>query len=367
MERNIPVTQPFLPPLEELLPHLQKIWDAKWLTNAGPLHQQLEKQLAEYLGVPYLSLFSNGTIALMVALRALKIQGEVITTPYSFVATTHSLLWNNITPVFADIDTTTCNLDPEKIEAAITPETRAIMPVHCYGTPCDVERINDIAKRYGLKVIYDAAHAFAVDYKGQSLLNHGDLSILSFHATKVFNTIEGGAIICQDAETKQYIDHLKNFGFVDETVVVATGINGKMNEIQAAFGLLQLEHIATALEKRKQIADLYRKRLEAIPGVTPVPQHPEASSNNSYFPVLIDHPYPRTRDQLYQHLRENKILSRRYFYPLISEFPMYKDLPSSAAENLPVAHSIANRILCLPIYPNLTLSEANHIIDLVAS
>lgn len=358
--KPITVTQPYLPPLEEFLPYLQQIWGSKWLTNNGPFHQQFEKTLCEYLGVENLALFTNATIALVTALQTLRITGEVITTPYSFVATTHSLFWNDIQPVFVDIDPLTMNLNADKIEAAITPKTTAIMPVHCYGYPCNVERIQQIADTYGLKVIYDAAHAFGVRYKGQSLLKHGDLSVLSFHATKVFNTFEGGAIVCPDAKTKQRIDYLKNFGIADEVTVVAPGINGKMSEIQAAFGMLQLKHIDRAIQKRQAVDRHYREVLIEIPGIT-FPQAPADTIHNySYFPILVEPDFPVSRDQLYYRLQAADVYARRYFYPLISDLPLYRGLPSASGENLPVAKSISDRILCLPIYPDMT--EDDHAI-----
>ena len=353
--KPIYITQPVLPPLEDFIPYLQEIWDNKILTNGGPFHQQLEQALCNYLGVKHLALFANGTLALVTALQALRITGEVITTPYSFVATSHSLLWNGIKPVFVDIDPNTLNLNPDKIEAAITPQTTAIMPVHCYGHPCDVERIQKIADNYGLKVIYDAAHAFGVQNQDGSILNHGDLSILSFHATKVFNTFEGGAIICPDAKTKQRIDHLKNFGFVDEVTVVATGINGKMSEFNAALGLLQLKGINEALQKRKVIDSHYRAALVGIKGIQCLTDAGEQEANYSYFPILVQADYPLSRDDLYQKLKDNSIYARRYFYPLISDFPMYRGLPSSTPFNLPVARKAANEVICLPIYPDLDI------------
>lgn len=353
MSDKIFVTQPYLPPLEEFLPYLEQIWENKILTNNGPFHEQLEQALSDYLGIEYLSLFTNGTIALVTALQTLRIAGEVITTPYSFVATAHSLLWNNITPVFVDIDPVTMNLDPEKIEAAITPRTTAILPVHCYGNPCDVERIQQIADTYGLRVIYDAAHAFGVKYKGASLLKHGDLSVLSFHATKVFNTFEGGAIVCRDSKTKRRIDYLKNFGFADEVTVTAPGINGKMSEINAAFGLLQLQYIDNALDRRRKIEAQYRKRLANVPGIALLPLQADTTTNASYFPILVTEKYPISRDDLYQKLKENGISGRRYFFPLISDMPMYRGLSSARRENLPLAVEAANQVLCLPIYPEL--------------
>ncbi|MEJ2793817.1 DegT/DnrJ/EryC1/StrS family aminotransferase [Iodobacter sp. LRB] len=359
----ISVTQPFLPPLEEFIPYLEQIWDNKWLTNNGPFHQQLESALCDYLGVEHISLFTNGTIALVTALQALKITGEVITTPYSFVATAHSLLWNDLKPVFVDIDQQTFNLDPKKIEAAITPQTTAIMPVHCYGNPCDVKAIQKIADNYGLRVIYDAAHAFGVNYQGQSVLRHGDLSVLSFHATKVFNTFEGGAIISPDAKTKQRIDYLKNFGFADEVTVTAPGINGKMSEFQAAFGMLQLKYIDTAIAKRKNIDNQYRESLANIVGITIPDTVMQTENNYSYFPVLIEESYPLTRDELYLKLKENDILSRRYFFPLISDMPMYRGMPSAAPGSLPVAKEMADKVLCLPIFTELLSADVERIVS----
>jgi dTDP-4-amino-4,6-dideoxygalactose transaminase len=357
------VTQPDLPPLEAFLPYLEQIWESRILTNGGPFHKQFEAALADYLGVKHVSLFTNATIALVTALQALRVSGEVITTPYSFVATAHSLMWNGLKPVFVDIDPHTLNLDPAKIEAAITPQTTAILPVHCYGTPCDVEAIQRIADNYNLKVIYDAAHAFGVRREGTSVLQHGDLSVLSFHATKVFNTFEGGAIVSPDAKTKQHIDHLKNFGFVNETTVVATGINGKMSELNAALGLLQLKHVDAAIDRRGQIEALYREALATIPGVRLLSADPDLSRNHSYFPVFIDPEFPLSRDGLYQSLRDAGIHGRRYFYPLISDFPMYRGLPSADARQLPVAQEAAQRVICLPLYPALSDEE---VLDIVS-
>jgi dTDP-4-amino-4,6-dideoxy-D-glucose transaminase len=362
MKQPIFVTRPDLPPLSEFIPYLEQIWENKWLTNNGPFHQQLEEALCSYLGVEHLSLFTNGTIALVTALQTLRITNEVITTPFSFVATAHSLIWNGLTPVFVDIDPVTCNLDPDKIEQAITPRTTAIMPVHCYGTPCNVERIQKIADTYGLKVIYDAAHTFGVKYKGESLLRHGDLSVLSFHATKVYNTFEGGAIVCPDAKTKQRVDYLKNFGFADEVTVMAPGINGKMSEINAAFGLLQLNYVDAAIARRGEIDDLYRAGLDAIKGLTCLPKPPFTEHSFSYFPVLVGKDYPLSRDGLYNKLKEQNIHARRYFYPLISDMPMYRGLPSANQANLPVAEEISQQVLCLPIYPDLQRSEIEQIV-----
>lgn len=366
MDNPIYVTRPSLPPLEEFVESLKEIWDSRWLTNNGPFHEKFEKQLAEYLGVKYISLFSNGTLALITALQTLRITGEVITTPFSFVATTHSLWWNGIKPVFVDIDPVTCNLDPEKIEAAITPQTTAIMPVHVYGTPCDVDKIQKIADTYGLKVIYDAAHAFGVRINEDSVLNFGDLSILSFHATKVFNTIEGGAIICHDETTKKRIDFLKNFGFADETIVVAPGINAKMNEIQAAYGLLQLKYIDGEMAKRKKIADFYDSELVNQKGIVTIKTQPESEKNYCYYPILIDEQLlGKSRDEVYFQLRAKNIYSRRYFYPLISEFPPYRSLQSSDINNLKTAHRISDQVLCLPIYSTLDIETAKIIIDTI--
>ncbi len=361
------VTQPYLPPLEEFMPYLQQIWDSKILTNGGPFHKQLEQALCDYLGVEHIALFTNGTIALVTALQALRVTGEVITTPYSFVATSHSLLWNGIKPVFVDIDPNTFNLDPAKIEAAITPQTTAIMPVHCYGHPCDVDAIQKIADNYNLKVIYDAAHAFGVKDAGGSILRHGDLSVLSFHATKVFNTFEGGAIVCPDAKTKERIDHLKNFGYVGETTVVAPGINGKMSEFNAALGLLQLKYVDRALARRKEIGLAYREKLNSVSGIRCVNNLEETVANYAYFPIFVKNHFPISRDDLYQKLKDNGIHPRRYFYPLISEFPMYRGLPSAQREFLPVATKAAQQVICLPIYPDLALSVAEEITSLIAA
>jgi dTDP-4-amino-4,6-dideoxygalactose transaminase len=359
------VTQPSMPPLEEFVPYLEKIWANKILTNGGPFHQQLENALCDYLGVNHLALFSNGTLALVTALQALRITGEVITTPYSFVATAHSLLWNGIKPVFVDVHPDTLNLDPARIEAAITPQTTAILPVHCYGHPCDVDAIQKIADIYNLKVIYDAAHAFGVRCHCGSVLNHGDLSVLSFHATKVFSTFEGGAIICPDAKTKHRIDHLKNFGFVDETTVVAPGINGKMSEINAAFGMLQLQHIDEAIAKRRAIDAVYRDELKNVPGIRCLQGAGEHVANCAYFPVLVEPEYPCSRDALYRKLKDNNIFARRYFYPLITEFPMYRGMLSANRKNLPVATAAAQQVLCLPIYPALTPDDQRSVISIV--
>lgn len=366
-QKPIYVTQPYLPPLEEFIPYLEQIWENKVLTNNGPFHRQFEAALCEYLGVKHLSLFANGTLALVTALQALRITGEVITTPYSFVATAHSLLWNGIKPVFVDIDPVTLNIDPAKIEAAITPQTTAILPVHCYGNPCDVDAIQQIADNYNLKVIYDAAHAFGVQCHCGSVLNHGDLSVLSFHATKVFNTFEGGAIICPDAKTKQHIDNLKNFGFVGETTVVAPGINAKMQEFSAALGLLQLKHIDTVLARRQEIDRIYRDGLAGLEGIDCLPRSTQTIDNYSYFPVLVGDKYPMSRDELYIKMRSSGVYARRYFYPLISEFPMYRALPSASRANLEQANIVANQVICLPIYPELSSENQRRVIHLIAN
>ncbi|AIU73381.1 aminotransferase [Hafnia alvei FB1] len=363
--KQIPVTQPHLPELSEFISYLEKIWDNKWLTNNGPFHQQLEKELCEYLGVKYISLFNNATIALITALQALRISGEVITTPYSFVATSHSIMWNGLKPVFVDICPETFNIDPKKIEAAITPNTTAIMPVHCYSNPCDVETIQTIADNYGLRVIYDAAHAFGVNYKGKSILDFGDMSILSFHATKVFNTFEGGAIICQDEKTKQRIDRLKNFGIADELTVTAPGINGKMSEINAAFGLVQLKHIDSAISQRAIIDQKYRDELKSIKGITVPKNSSDANSNHSYFPVLIEPEFRMTRDELYEELKAKNILSRRYFYPIISNMPMYRGIESAAVSNLPHSNSTSDKVLCLPIFNEMTKEDFERVIAVI--
>jgi len=365
MRTPIYVTQPVLPPLAEFMPYLEKIWANKILTNGGPFHQELEQALCDYLGIGHISLFANGTLALVTALQALRITGEVITTPYSFVATSHSLLWNGIRPVFVDIDPVTLNLDPCKIEAAITPQTTAIMPVHCYGHPCDVAHIQSIADKHGLKVIYDAAHAFGVKDAGGSVLRHGDLSVLSFHATKVFNTFEGGAIVSSDAQTKERIDHLKNFGFVDELTVIAPGINGKMNEVEAAMGLLQLKHIDAALSARAAIYQQYAQSISLMPSMRLLSPTAGVTWNFAYCPVLIADSHPIGRDALYGLLRASNILARRYFFPLISSLPMYRDLPSAAPLGLETAHRVARQVICLPIYPGLSVDDVDTVLDIL--
>jgi dTDP-4-amino-4,6-dideoxygalactose transaminase len=367
MNKPVYVTQPALPPLEEFIPYLEKIWKSKLLTNNGPFHQQFEKELADYLGVKYISLFTNGTLALVTALQALRITGEVITTPFSFVATTHALWWNNIKPVFVDIEPEYFTLDPKKIESAITTLTTAILPVHVYGNPCNIEAIQRIADTYGLRVIYDAAHAFSVRINSNSILNFGDLSILSFHATKTFNTVEGGAIVCADEKTKKRIDFLKNFGFVDEVTVIEPGINAKMNELQSAYGLVQLKHIDKYIAKRKAIAELYRNKLTKIKGIRVLYDIEGIDHSYAYFPILVDaRSYGETRDELYEELKHHNIFGRRYFYPLISQFPTYRGLPSSPKENLPVATQVAEQVICLPIYPHLELSDVSNICNLIS-
>lgn len=364
-DKPIYVTQPYLPPLEEFIPYLEEIWASKILTNGGPMHQRLERALCEYLGVEHIALFNNGTIALLTALQALGITGEVITTPYSFVATAHSLLWNGIKPVFVDIDPRTLNLDPSKIEAAITPQTTAILPVHCYGNPCDVEAIQSIADQYNLRVIYDAAHAFGVQDAGGSILRHGDLSVLSFHATKVFNTFEGGAIVCPDAETKQRIDQLKNFGFVDEVTVVAAGINGKMSEVNAAFGLLQLKYIGKVIEARRKIFLGYQSKLGELHGLSMAKKEINSSGNFSYFPIIIDDKFPITRDALYDALRMEKVYARRYFYPLIPDLVTYREFQPKDEGALLNARRIASQVLCLPMHPELTAIDMAKVIEII--
>jgi dTDP-4-amino-4,6-dideoxygalactose transaminase len=366
LNKPVYVTQPSMPPLEEFEEYLKQIWDSKWLTNNGRFHQELEKALCEYLGVKYISLFSNGTLALITALQTLRITGEVITTPYSFVATTHSLWWNNIKPVFVDIEPNTFNINPVKIEAALTPKTTAILPVHVYGNPCDHNRIKEVADVYGLKVIYDACHTFGVRMNGIPVLNFGDLSVMSFHATKVYNTFEGGAIVCHDETTKKRIDNLKNFGFVNETSVVIPGINAKMNEIQAAMGLLQLKYIDGAIEKRRQIALQYRKELKDIDGITCLYDMVGVNHCYSYFPILIDKDkYGKTRDEVYEELKKHDIFGRRYFYPLISQFPTYRGLESARPGAMPIAERVTEQVLCLPIYPDLQIGERNIIISVL--
>jgi len=366
MSKPIFVTQPHLPPLIEFQEYLKDIWESKWLTNNGPFHQELEQKLCEYLGLKYISLFSNGTLALITALQALKISGEVITTPFSFVATTHALWWNNIKPVFVDIKENDCNIDAEKIESAITPNTTAILPVHIYGNPCNVDRIQQIADTYGLHIIYDSAHAFGVTLQGNSIASFGNLSVLSFHATKVFTTFEGGAIICHDEKMKKRIDFLKNFGFADEITVVAPGINAKMNEFQAALGLLQLKYFAAAIKKRKRIVETYRNMLKKINGVRYFQDINDIKHNYAYFPIFIDQKkYGKSRDHVYNELKQNNIHCRRYFYPLISQFPTYRGLPSSKSKNLPVAEKITKEVLCLPIYPDLDLNVVYNVCEII--
>ena len=374
-DKLLTVTSTLLPPLEEFIPYLQDIWDRKWITNNGHFHQELEEGLAEYLGVEHLSLFTNGTLPLITALQALGLnEGEVITTPYSFVATTHAIWWNKLTPVFVDIDPLTGCIDPSKIEAAITDKTVAIMPVHVYGTPCDVERIDAIAKIYNLKVIYDAAHAFAVNYNGKSVLEWGDISTLSFHATKTYNTVEGGALVCHSAEMKQQIDYLKNFGFEDETIVVGPGINSKMDEIRAAYGLLNLKHVDAAISARKEVAKQYVEVLKDVKGISlyqPLVDYFKHSTldiqlNFSYFPIFVNaEVFGMTRDELYEKMKANNVLGRRYFYPLISTFTPYNTYPSATSENLPVATQWADTVICLPMHHALTEEDVKRIIDCI--
>lgn len=367
MDKNIiTVTSPLLPDLTEFGESLREIWESKWITNNGSYHQRLEEALAEYLKVPYVSLFTNGTLPLITALQALRVTGEVITTPYSFVATTHALWWNGIKPVFVDIDPETGCIEPNCIEAAITPKTTAIMPVHVYGKPCDVNAIQSIADKYGLKVIYDAAHAFGVEVEGKSILNAGDLSTLSFHATKVYNTIEGGAMVMHDEKMKRRIDHLKNFGFAGETEVVAPGINSKMDEMRSAYGLLNLKQVDAAIEARHQVALKYRSALQNVEGITFWDDIPSIKHNYSYFPIFVNaEKYGMTRDELYFKMKEQGILGRRYFYPLISDFAPYRGLPSATKANLPVATKMANEVICLPMHHGLTEKEIQLILQCI--
>lgn len=365
-DKQITVTSPLLPPLEDLDKYLQDIWNRKWITNNGQFHQELEAALCDYLKVPCISLFTNGTLPLVTALQALRITGEVITTPYSFVATTHSIWWNGATPVFVDVDPVTGNLDPNHIESAISPRTTAIMPVHVYGQPCDTAAIQDIADKYGLKVIYDAAHAFGVEVGGKSVLTAGDLSTLSFHATKVFNTIEGGAMVMKDAETKKRIDYLKNFGFADETTVVGPGINSKMDEVRSAFGLCSLKIIDNAIEARHRVAVKYREALSGIKGIRVLQDTPGVRHNYSYFPIFIDaEEYGTTRDELYFKMKEQNVLGRRYFYPLISTFSTYRGLPSASPSNLPNATRLAEQVICLPIHHQLDEGDVERILSFI--
>ena len=362
----ITVTSPLLPNLDEFNEMLKEIWASKWVTNMGQFHKQLEQALCEYLKVPYISLFTNGTLPLLTALQALRITGEVITTPYSFVATTHSIWWNGCKPVFVDIEEDTCGIDPDKIEAAITPQTTAIMPVHCYGKPVKMKRIQEIADKYGLKVIYDAAHAFGVEVEGESVLNAGDMSTLSFHATKVYNTLEGGALIMHDEQTKKRIDYLKNFGFAGETEVVAPGINSKVDEVRSAYGLLNLKQVDDAIAARQKVALKYCEALRNVPGIRFFDDTAGVRHNYSYFPIFINaEEYGKTRDQLYFEMRENNVLGRRYFFPLISTFSIYRGLPSAAPENLPVATKIANEVICLPMHHELTEGDIQRIINCI--
>lgn len=366
---NITVTSPLLPNLNELNELMQDIWNRKWITNAGYYHQQLEKALAEYLGVEYISVFTNGTLPLITALQALGLtKGEVITTPYSFVATTHSIWWNQLTPVFVDIEEETCGMDPAKIEAAITPNTVAIMPVHCYGKPCKTKEIDAIAKKHGLKVIYDAAHAFGVKVNGESILNAGDISTLSFHATKVYNTIEGGALVCHTKEMKEKIDHLKNFGFEDEVTVVAPGINSKMDEVRSAYGLLNLKQVDAAIETRQNVANAYREALKDVKGIRFFDDMLGVKHNYSYFPIFVDaEQYGMTRDELYEKMKAENVFGRRYFYPLITAFEPYRDYPTAAASNLPIATKIADQVICLPMHHALSNDDVRRVIECIVN
>ena len=363
-ETRLTVTSPLMPDLDEFHEMLQEIWKSRWITNNGTFHKQLEKELAAYLKVPYISLFTNGTLPLITAFQALRITGEVITTPYSFVATTHSLWWNGIKPVFVDIEESSCNMDPSRIEAAITPRTTAILPVHCYGFPCDMDAIKAIADKYGLKVIYDAAHAFGVEKNGVSVLNVGDLSTLSFHATKVYNTIEGGAIVMHDKETKKRIDYLKNFGFAGETEVVAPGINSKMDEIRSVYGILNLRLVDSAIASRRRVAERYKDALKNVEGISLFEDLPGIKYNYSYFPIMVDsEKFGMTRDQLYEEMKKKNIYGRRYFYPLISHFSTYRSLESAKIDNLPNANRVANSVLCLPLHHSLSDNDVERVLS----
>ena len=366
MNKPLNVTSPLLPDLDEFSQMLKVIWESKWITNNGYFHQQLEEALCAYLKVPYISLFTNGTLPLLTALQALRVSGEVITTPYSFVATTHSIWWNGLRPVFVDIDPSNCGMDPDRIEAAITPRTTAIMPVHCYGKPCDIVRIQQIADKYGLKVIYDAAHCFGVEVNGKSILEYGDISTLSFHATKVYNTVEGGAMVVHDAATKQRIDYLKNFGFESETEVIAPGINSKLDEVRAIYGLLNLRQVDQAIEARHRVAIRYREALRSVHGIRYFDDMPGVRHNYSYFPIFVEaSSYGMSRDELFNKLRQHNIIIRRYFYPLISTFSTYRGLPSATSENLPNATRIANEVICLPIHHELSNEDVDKVIEVI--
>lgn len=366
IDKPIYVTSPLLPSLEDFTFLLKEIWESKMLTNNGNFHQKLEEELAKYLKVPYLSLFTNGTLPLITALQAMRITGEVITTPFSFVATTHSLWWNGIKPVFVDIEPETCNLDPSKIEAAITPKTTAIMPVHVYGKPCKTKEIQEIANKYGLKVIYDAAHAFGVEINGESILNFGDMATLSFHATKIYNTLEGGALVVHDEQTKKRIDYLKNFGFASETEVVAPGINSKVDEVRAAYGLLNLKQVDHAINSRRKVAIRYRDELQGVKGITFFNDIPGVRHNYSYFPIFINaEEYGMTRDELYFKMKEHNVFGRRYFYPLISTFSTYRGLDSANPDNLPIATQMSNNVICLPMHHALSENEVEYILQII--
>ena len=362
----IPVTSPLLPDLDEFTESLQQIWDSKWITNYGPFHKQLEVALCEYLKVPYISLFTNGTLPLIAALKVLDIKGEVITTPYSFVATSHSIMWSDISPVFVDVDPVTGNMDPDRIEEAITPRTSAILPVHVYGQPCDTKRIQEIADKHGLKVIYDAAHCFGVEVNGESVLNAGDISTISFHATKVFNTIEGGAMIMKSRELKEMVDRMSDFGFAGEIDIEGIGINAKLDEVRSAYGLLNLKRVDDAIEARHKIAEAYREALKGVPGIRFLEDMPGARHNYGYFPIFINaDKYGMSRDELYEELKENCIFARRYFYPLISNIDAYKDIPSANQANIPNANKLAEQVICLPVFDNMTMAHVDRILKVI--
>lgn len=364
--KQITVTAPLMPDLNEFNVLLKEIWDSRWVTNNGSFHQQLEKELCNYLKVPFISLFTNGTLPLLTALQALNVTGEVITTPYSFVATTHSIWWNGCTPVFVDIDPVTGNIDPAKIESAITPRTTAIMPVHVYGNPCDTAAIQAVADRHGLKVIYDAAHAFGVEVGGESILKAGDMSTLSFHATKVYNTLEGGALVVHDEQMKRKIDFLKNFGFAGETEVVAPGINSKMDEVRAAYGIINLRQVDKAIEARREASMKYRQALASVKGISMIDDIAGVKSNYSYFPIFVDETaYGVSRDELYFNMKEHNVLGRRYFYPLITDFAPYSSLPSASDANLPNARKMADSVICLPLHHDLNETDMERVLDLI--
>jgi dTDP-4-amino-4,6-dideoxygalactose transaminase len=359
------VTRPALPPLEELIPLLEEIWQSRILSNDGPFHRRLEQELCRFLGVDHICLVANATLGLILALRQLASEGEVITTPFSFVATSHAIVLAGLEPVFVDIDADSLNIDPVRVEAAVSSRTKALMPVHCFGRSCDVAALDEVAQQHGVGLIYDAAHAFAVQDDGGSILRHGDMSVLSFHATKVFNTFEGGAVVCRSASTKTAIDKLRNFGIEDEVTVTVAGLNAKMNEFNAAVGLVQLGHIDGVIARRKVVHDRYREILGSLPGIRCLPESVQQTQNYYSFPILVESFGRNTRDRLYAVLREEGIHARRYFYPLISELPMYRQYPSACPDNLKVARRVASEILCLPVFPDLTENEQLRVMEVI--